>query len=64
MTQNELREKIQNEAVELAIKYPYYVAEFATGVGKSLTAIRIIETLGGKWNLVVAETNHILNWID
>lgn len=64
MTQNELREKIQNEAVELAIKYPYYIAEFATGVGKSLTAIRIIETLGGKWNLVVAETNHILNWID
>lgn len=64
MTQNELREKIQNEAVELAVKYPYYVAEFATGTGKTLSAIRILEILGGKWNLVVAETNHMQNWKD
>lgn len=64
MTQNELKEKIQNEAVELAVKHPYYIAEFATGVGKSLTAIKILEILGGKWNLVVAETNHMQNWKD
>lgn len=38
------------------------VAEMATGSGKSLIAILLIEKYGGKWNIVVAETAHILNW--
>ena len=64
MTPNELKDKIQAEGVELAKKYPFYVAEFGTGVGKSLTFIKIMEELGGKWAIVVAETNHIHNWVD
>ena len=64
MNNNEIRDEIQNKAVELALKHQNYIAEFATGVGKSLVAIKIIELIDVKWNIVVAETNHIKNWED
>ncbi len=36
--------------------------EAATGYGKTLAAILLIEKLGGDWNIVVAETAHINTW--
>ena len=36
--------------------------EVATGYGKTLSAILLIEKLGGSWNIVVAETAHINTW--
>lgn len=38
--------------------------EVATGYGKTLSAILLIEKLGGSWNIVVAETAHITTWKD
>lgn len=58
------RTTLQNEAVNLGINNPYIVFELPTGAGKSLIAIRIIEEVGGEWNIVLAETVHELNWIN
>lgn len=60
MTQT--REEIQQDSVELSTIHSKLILELATGVGKSLAAIRIIEKHGGLWNIVIAETNHELNW--
>jgi superfamily II DNA or RNA helicase len=64
MNSNQLKDEIQSNGVDLAVKYPFIVMEMATGVGKSLTFIKTMEKLGGFWNIVVAETNHIKNWED
>ena len=40
MNSNQLKDKIQSEAVELAIKYPYLILELATGTGKTLSFIK------------------------
>lgn len=56
------REEIQNIAINLSEEYNKLLLEWATGIGKSYASIKIIEKLGGKWNIVVAETNHISNW--
>jgi superfamily II DNA or RNA helicase len=64
MNTNQLKDEIQSKAVDLALKYPFIVYEYATGVGKSLAFIRAMEELGGLWSIVVAETNHIQNWKD
>lgn len=61
---NKTRLDIQNEGLSLTDKYNYIIYEWATGVGKSLVAINNIEKFGGKWNIVLAETNHELNWIE
>lgn len=58
------RELLQNEAVKIGINNPYTIFEYPTGIGKSLIAIKIIEKVGGKWNIVLAETVHELNWIN
>lgn len=58
------REEIQQDSVELSTIHNNLVLELATGVGKSLAAIQIIEKHKGKWNIVIAETNHELNWIE
>lgn len=58
-----LKEQIQNKAVNLSETYPVLILEHATGVGKSLSAIKIIEKHGGRWTIMVAETNHINNWM-
>lgn len=60
MTQT--REEIQQDSVELSVMHSKLILELATGVGKSLAAIKIIKKHGGLWNIVIAETNHELNW--
>lgn len=64
MQTNELKDNIQQQALELSKLHNHLLIEFATGLGKTLTAIRIIEYHGGKWNIILAETNHEQNWID
>ena len=56
------KDEIQDYAVELSKTYHRIVFEIATGGGKSLSAIRIIERVGGNWCIVIAEINHELNW--
>ncbi len=58
------REEIQQDSVELSVIHPKLILELATGVGKSLAAIKIIKKHGGLWSIVIAETNHELNWRD
>lgn len=59
------KEKAQDKAVELSSTNPVLVLSFATGVGKSLAAIRIIESdLERKWYILCEENAHIGNWID
>lgn len=57
------RTEIQNEAISVAKENPFVIYEIATGVGKSLIAINIIEFYGGNWDIVIAETTHKDNWI-
>ena len=56
--------QIQDYTVSLSVSHKNLLLELATGLGKTLSAIRIIEKVGGKWIIVIAETNHELNWID
>lgn len=58
------RDEIQQEGVQLAEQHNFIIYEYATSVGKSLVAILVIEKDGGNWNIVLAETNHELNWIN
>lgn len=58
------REEIQRNGVELSKVHNYIMFEWCTGLGKSLVSIQIIELFGGKWNIVLAETNHEMNWIE
>jgi len=59
-----LKTEIQNNVLNLADTYNHLIIEFATGLGKTLTAIKLIEKYGGIWNIVIAETNHEQNWVD
>ena len=56
--------EIQDYGVQLTNTHKNIIYEFATGVGKTLTAIRVIEKYGGEWKIIIAETNHELNWIN
>ena len=56
--------QIQDHTVSLSVSHKNLLLELATGLGKTLSAIRIIERVGGKWIIVIAETNHELNWIE
>jgi len=58
------RIEIQQEGLKLTESYNYIMFEWCTGLGKSLVSIQIIEKYGGKWNIVLAETNHEMNWIE
>lgn len=69
----ENRSKVQNHALYLYSKFKHVILSWATGVGKSLAAIKIIAedvrigTEKGNWNLwyiVCAERQHIKNWED
>jgi len=57
------REEVQNKSLLLSDNHKQLVLELATGVGKTLIAINIIERHGGFWNIVIAELTHELNWI-
>jgi len=61
---NEEKDKIQDNAVKLSESYPSLLLSFATGVGKSLAAIKIIERNSEEdWYILCKETNHIGNWL-
>lgn len=64
------RGKIQDYALYLSSVFDHVVLSWATGVGKSLAAIRIIKEYIEKnpdnykvWYIVVAESQHIDNWM-
>lgn len=60
------KNKIQAKAVELSKTKDVLLLNWATGCGKSLAAIKIIEEHKNtikKWNIVVFETAHINNWL-
>lgn len=56
MTREDFQRTILND------NNPKVLIEMATGTGKTLTAISLIEKYGGNWGIVVAETAHINNW--
>lgn len=56
------KDSIQDYAVKLSENYNNICLELATGLGKSYAAIRIIESIVGKWNIIINETAHELNW--
>lgn len=61
---NKEKDKIQDNAVKLSESYPSLLLSFATGVGKSLAAIKIIERNSEEnWYILCKETNHIGNWL-
>jgi len=63
MSQNfKSKQEIQDYGVEVANSNQNVLFEWATGLGKSLAAIRVMEAYGGRWNIVIAETNHESNW--
>lgn len=72
MTKKEInRTKIQDYAVYLSKKFKHVILSWATGCGKSLAAIRIIDEdikdnndNWNRWYIVVAERQHIKNWED
>ena len=55
---------IQQLALDHAKENNYLLLQIATGVGKSLAAIKIIEEHGGEWLIAIAEVLHKQNWID
>ena len=60
-----MKDKIQDRAVILSESFPTLLLSFATGTGKSLAAIKIIErNPEERWYIVCKETNHINNWIE
>jgi len=67
--QNRIRNEIQDKAVLLSLKNDKLLLQFATGVGKSLAALKIIKAaiMAGDfrvWHIVVWESKHIKNWND
>jgi len=55
---------IQQLAIDYSKQHNYLLLQHSTGIGKSLSTIRIIEKHGGNWVIVVAELLHINNWKD
>lgn len=53
---------IQQLSVDYSNKHNFLLLEHATGVGKSLSTIKIIDKHKGKWIIIVAELLHIENW--
>lgn len=63
MKSHTVKDKIQQQAVNFSNKHNTILLSFSTGVGKSLAAIKIIESIpGSKWYIICKETNHITNW--
>lgn len=62
---NKEKDKIQENAVKLSESYPSLLLSLATGVGKSLAAIKIIERNSEEdWYILCKEINHINNWLE
>jgi superfamily II DNA or RNA helicase len=67
LTQNDLRAEVQDNAVELCKKYDALLLQWATGVGKSLAAIKCIDRVFSKdipTYILCEEIIHIKNWLD
>lgn len=63
--QNAKKSEIQDLAAALSESHPSLLLSFATGVGKSLAAIKIIErNPDRKWFILCKQTDHIQNWIN
>lgn len=58
------KQELQNQSLELSHSNNRLILSFATGCGKSLAALKIAKNKGGRWYIIVAETNHIKNWND
>lgn len=55
---------LQDNALKELKDKNHIIIEWATGLGKSLLAIKLLESKGGNWNIVLAETTHKNNWIE
>lgn len=55
---------LQDKALEELKDKNHIIIEWATGLGKTLLAIKLLESKGGNWNIVLAETTHKNNWIE
>lgn len=62
MNKDNLREVLQEEARTVAKDNRYLLLAWATRVGKTPAALKIIADNPGRWNIVVAETVHIKQW--
>lgn len=58
------REEIVDNAIKLSNSNKAILLEFSTGSGKTKTALSIMNNLGGKWLVAVAETAHKQTWKD
>lgn len=55
--------KVQNRVVELSHEYNYLLLSFSTGVGKTLSALRVAQEHDDlPWLILCKETNHINEW--
>lgn len=57
-----MRDLIQNEALKLSRSNDHLLLTWATGCGKSLAALKILQEFGGMWLIVCKEITHIDNW--
>ena len=69
MTRNEQKDEIQQKAVELSVKYPFLCLQWATGVGKTYAAAKIVENFlkvksDATGYLICKESTHRKNWKD
>lgn len=58
------KQDLQKQSLELSHSNNRLILSFATGCGKSLASLKIAKNKGGRWYIIVAETNHIKNWHD
>jgi superfamily II DNA or RNA helicase len=58
------KDDIQQQAVDYSKLHNFLLLQHSTGIGKSLSTIKIIEEHGGEWYIVIAELLHKQNWID
>lgn len=58
------KDQIQQKAVDLVDEHKHICLEWATGCGKSLGAMKIIDDIGGQGLLVCKESTHKNNWLE
>ena len=67
--QRKIQNRVQTRAVNLSYKSKHLLLNYATGVGKTLAAIKIIDNViqasdnPRKWHIICWETAHITNWM-
>lgn len=63
-TKTNIRNEIQGNIVNKIQKYDNIVLQWATGVGKTLAALKAMQSVGGTWYIVCSEIAHIKTWED